>query len=331
MTSASTRWRGVGGWARPVLLVIALLVLSVGTGAGVVAQDGEKPTVRLGSKGFIEHLIITEMMALLLEDAGYEVEQTNLENTAIVHQALVNDEIDAYVEYTGTALTAVLEEPAQSDPQAVYDLVKQAYADQFQVRWLDPLGFNNTWAIAMRQDQAAELGVATISDLQPHAQDLQFGATQEFFGRPDGLDGLVDRYNLDFDDERGMDPGLVYEAVANDEIDVTAAFSTDGRIYAFNLLVLQDDLGFFPPYFAAPVVREEILSEDPQIAEVMNQVAGRIDPQTMADLNLQVDEEGQEPRDVARAFLDQVAQGGTPVATPGASPMASPAGTPATS
>jgi len=310
---------------RRVLLAVALLVLAIGPGFGVGAQDGEKPTVRLGSKGFTEHLIITEMMALLLEDAGYEVEQTNLENTAIVHQALVSDEIDAYVEYTGTALTAVLQQPAQSDPQAVYDYVRQAYADQFQVRWLDPLGFNNTWAIAMRQDQAAELGVTTISDLQPHAPELQFGATQEFFGRPDGLDGLVERYGLDFADERGMDPGLVYEAVANDEIDVTAAFSTDGRIYAFNLVVLQDDLGFFPPYFAAPVVREDILSEDPRIAEVMNQLAGRIDDQTMADLNLRVDEGGEEPRDVARAFLDQVAQDaiGTPAGSPAASPATS--------
>ena len=116
-----------------------------------------------------------------------------------------------------------------------------------------------------------------------------------------------------------MDPGLVYEAVANDEIDVTAAFSTDGRIYAFDLLVLEDDLGFFPPYFAAPVVREEILGEDPRIAEVMNQLAGRIDDRTMADLNLRVDEEGAEPRDVARAFLDQLPQrgaAGTPAATP---------------
>jgi glycine betaine/choline ABC-type transport system substrate-binding protein len=322
VTSASTRWRGVGGWARSVLLAIALLGLTVGTGAGVVAQDGETPTIRLGSKGFTEHLIITEMMALALEDAGYEVEQTNLENTAIVHQALVNDEIDAYVEYTGTALTAVLQEPAQSDPQAVYDFVKRAYAEEFQVRWLDPIGFNNTWAIAMRRDQAAELGITTISDLQEHDQDLQFGATQEFFGRPDGLDGLVDRYDLDFQDERGMDPGLVYEAVANDEIDVTAAFSTDGRIYAYDLQVLEDDLGFFPPYFAAPVVREEILEEDPRIAEVMNQLAGQIDDQTMADLNLRVDEGGEEPRDVARAFLDQLRQGGA-AGTPAASPATS--------
>lgn len=322
MTSASTWARGVGGRARPVLLAILTLGLVLGSVGGVIAQDGEKPTVRLGSKGFTEHLIITEMMALLLEDAGYEVEQINLENTAIVHQALVNDEIDAYVEYTGTALTAVLQQPAQSDPQAVYDLVKEAYADQFQVRWLDPLGFNNTWALAMRQEQAAELGISTISDLRPHAPELQFGATQEFFGRPDGLDGLVERYDLDFQDERGMDPGLVYEAVANDEIDVTAAFSTDGRIYSYDLVVLEDDLGFFPPYFAAPVVREEILAEDPRIAEVMNQLAGRIDDQTMADLNLQVDEGGQEPREVARAFIDRLAEGGTPAASPPATPAA---------
>lgn len=312
--------------AGTLLTVVAGLSLTLGA-SPVSAQDSEKPQVTLGSKGFTEHLIITEMAAQLLQDAGYEVEQINLENTAIVHQALISGEVDAYIEYTGTALTAVLDEPVQSDPQAVYDTVKQAYAEEFQVRWLDPLGFNNTWALAMRQDQAAELGVTKISDLKGKAQDLQFGATQEFFGRPDGLPGLLDRYELDFEDERGMDPGIVYQAVAEDEIDVTAAFSTDGRIYSQGLVVLEDDLGFFPPYFAAPVVREDLLEEDPRIAEVLNQLAGQIDDQTMADLNLRVDEGGQEPRDVARAFLDQMAQRGA-AASPTGSPVGSPAASP---
>jgi len=329
VTNTSTGSRATGGWARPVLLVTALVGALVGTVSGGMAQDGDKPSVRLGSKGFTEHLIITEMMALLLEDEGYEVEQTNLENTAIVHQALVSDEVDAYVEYTGTALTAVLQQPAQSDPQAVYELVKQAYAEQFQVRWLDPLGFNNTWALMMTRERATELGITKVSDLIGKAEDLTFGATQEFFGRPDGLEGIQAAYGFDFAEERGMDPAIAYQAVDEGEVDIIAGFSTEGQIPALDLLVLEDDRGFFPPYFAAPVVREDLLAEDPAIAEIMNRLAGRINDQVMANLNLQVDQGGQEPRDVARAFLDQVAQGVFPAATPMGSPVASPAASPA--
>jgi glycine betaine/choline ABC-type transport system substrate-binding protein len=301
------------------LSLVAVLGLLLGTVTGIAAQD-DKPSVTVGSKQFTEQLILGELLAQLLEDAGYPVErQIGLAGTDIVHQALVNDEVDTYVEYTGTGLLAILNMSlpagtptagAAATPvagaDAVYDIVKDEYAKQFNVAWLDPLGFNNTYTLALTQERAAELGVETISDLIAVSGDLTFGATQEFLTRPDGLPGLMETYQgLQFADAQGFDPGLVYQAVDSGDVDVISAFATDGRIPALGLVTLEDDLGFFPPYYAAPLVRQELLDEDPAVADVLNSLAGSLDDQTMADLNAQVDVEGEEPEDVARAFLEE--------------------------
>jgi glycine betaine/choline ABC-type transport system substrate-binding protein len=301
------------------LSLVAVLGLLLGTVTGIAAQDN-KPTVTVGSKQFTEQLILGELLAQLLEDAGYPVErQIGLAGTDIVHQALVNDEVDTYVEYTGTGLLAILNMSlpagtptagAAATPvagaDAVYDIVKDEYAKQFNVAWLDPLGFNNTYTLALTQERAAELGVETISDLIAVSGDLTFGATQEFLTRPDGLPGLMETYQgLQFADAQGFDPGLVYQAVDSGDVDVISAFATDGRIPALGLVTLEDDLGFFPPYYAAPLVRQELLDEDPAVADVLNSLAGSLDDQTMADLNAEVDVEGEEPEDVARAFLEE--------------------------
>jgi glycine betaine/choline ABC-type transport system substrate-binding protein len=286
-----------------------------------VAAAQDKPTVKIGSKDFTEQVLINEMLAQLLEDAGYPVErQLNLGGTAIVHQALVNGDIDTYIEYTGTGLLAILNltladaatptTGAAATPMAgvdpVYDTVKREYKDQFNLVWLDPLGFNNTYTLAMTQEQAQELGVTKISELIGKANDLKFGGTQEFLTRPDGLPGLTARYEgLEFGDEQGLDPGLLYQAVDSGDVDVISAFATDGRIPALGLVTLEDDLGFFPPYFAAPVVRQDLLDKDAAVADVLNKLAGKIDDETMAGLNSQIDTEGKEPEDVARAFLQE--------------------------
>ena len=299
------------------LLVAAGLMLAMV--AGISAQD-DKPTVSVGSKQFTEQLILGELLALLLEDAGYEVERNlGLAGTNVVHEALVNGEVDTYVEYTGTGLVNILglEVPAGTPTadaaatpaagvDAAYEIVSREYPNEFGAVWLDPLGFANTYVLAMTEEQASELGVETISDLIPVAGELTFGGTQEFLEREDGLPGLVETYQgLEFEDEQGFDPGLVYQAVDSGDVDVISAFSTDGRIGVLGLRTLEDDLGFYPPYFAAPVVRQELLDEDPAIAEVLNQLAGRLDEQTMGSLNLRVDEEDEEPEDVARDFLEE--------------------------
>jgi glycine betaine/choline ABC-type transport system substrate-binding protein len=292
--------------------------LMLGTITGIAAQDTQ-PTVAVGSKQFTEQLILGELLALLLEDAGYPVErQIGLAGTDVVHQALINDEVDTYVEYTGTGLLAILgmdlpsATPAAgvatpvAGVDAVYDIVKREYAEQLNIAWLDPLGFNNTYTLALTEERAAELGVETISDLIAVSGDLTFGATQEFLTRPDGLPGLMETYQgLEFADAQGFDPGLVYQAVDSGDVDVISAFATDGRIPALGLVTLEDDLGFFPPYYAAPVVRQELLDEDPAVGDVLNSMAGLLDDETMAGLNAQVDVDGEEPEDVARTFLEE--------------------------
>jgi glycine betaine/choline ABC-type transport system substrate-binding protein len=300
-------------------LVIAGGVLSRMGVRVAAAQD--KPTVKIGSKDFTEQVLINEMLAQLLENAGYPVErQLNLGGSAIVHQALVNGDIDTYIEYTGTGLLAILNltladaatptAGAAATPMAgvdpVYETVKREYKDQFNLVWLDPLGFNNTYTLALTQEKAQELGVTKISDLVGKANDLTFGGTQEFLTRPDGLPGLTAAYEgLEFGDAKGFDPGLVYQAVDSGDVDVISAFATDGRIPSLGLVTLEDDLGFFPPYFAAPVVRQDLLDQDAAVADVLNMLAGKIDNQTMAGLNSQIDVEGKEPEDVARAFLQE--------------------------
>jgi glycine betaine/choline ABC-type transport system substrate-binding protein len=280
------------------------------------AQDGNKPTVTVGSKDFTESVVLGEIVAHLLEGNGYQVKrELNLGGSVVVHEALVAGEVDVYVEYTGTGLLAILgmelpstdntatpESTGGVDP--VYEIVAREYAEQFGLDWLQPWGFNNTYALAMRGDHAAELGVTTISDLTEIAGDLTFGATQEFLVRQDGLPGLEAAYDgLDFGDSLGLDPGLMYAALTDGQVDVISAFATDGRVAAFDLTLLEDDLGFFPPYFAAPVVRQDLLGESPEVADILNQLAGQIDDATMAGLNLEVDEGGREATDVAHDFL----------------------------
>jgi osmoprotectant transport system substrate-binding protein len=290
-------------------------LLQLGLGAGTAVTLGgagalfgaAKPQVAVGSKNFTEQLICGQLVAALLEDAGYPVvRKLRLGGTAICHEALLSGNIDTYVEYTGTALTAILKMPTQADPASVYETVSRAYRSRFKVTWLKPWGFNDTYAIGMRKDTAARLGVKSISDLRGKAESLTLGATQEFIVRPDGLPGLEKAYGIHFKAARGLDFGLMYEAVAKGDVDAISSLSTDGRNITLDLALLQDDRHFFPPYYAAPVVRDATLNQAPQIADVLNRLAGKIDDRMMANLNLLVDQNKRDPADVARTFLKQV-------------------------
>lgn len=300
-------------------LVVALGLMVTSIVAPAAAQD-EAPTITVGSKDFTESIILAEIVALMLEDNGFTVErQLNLGGTAVAHEALVNGEIDIYVEYTGTGLLAILGQelpesgdsadasasPVAEGQDAIYDIVKQGYDEEFGLTWLEPWGFNNTYALAVTQETADEFGLETISDLQGVAGDMTFGATQEFLVRPDGLPGLEETYGFEFGNDQGLDPGLVYSAVDNGDVDVISAFATDGRIPALGLVLLEDDLSYFPPYHAAPVVSGELLEQNPEVADILNQLSGQIDDATMAELNFQVDEGGEQEIDAARAFLEE--------------------------
>ncbi|HYL79642.1 MAG TPA: glycine betaine ABC transporter substrate-binding protein, partial [Candidatus Acidoferrum sp.] len=281
------------------------LVLVLASFLMASSASAQTPSVTVGSKAFSEQLLVGSMLVLLLEAAGYKVNnKIGLGGTALVHQALVSGDADVYIEYTGTGLITILKEPLQEDPAKVYDTVQKLYKERFKLSWLKPWGFNNTYALVLRKEDADRLHATKISDLAASAGSMVFGATQEFVVRPDGLPGLAKHYaGLTFKESKSMAPDLIYDALKNKQVDVISGFATEGRIPANNFVVLEDDKHYFPPYFAAPVVRDELLAKAPQVAEVLNRPAGKIDDGTMARLNFEVAGKKRSPEDVAREFL----------------------------
>lgn len=280
------------------LVLVAAVVL-----AGCAS---EKPAaISVASKGFAEQFILGEMYALLLEDAGFTVDRKGaLGGTPVLHESLLNDELDMYPEYTGTGLLTVLQMDVMTDPGAVYDVVSDAYLDQFQLVWLDPAPMNNTQALAMTEERAAGLGIVTFSDLALQASDLVLAGPPEFAEREDGLPGLQAAYGgFEFNDYLAVDFGLRYPTLLSGDADVVVAFGTDGEIFANGLRVLVDDKGLYPPYQVAPVIRQSVLDENPGIADVLNQLAPFLDDAIMQELNNLVTGEGVEPEVVAHDFL----------------------------
>jgi len=269
---------------------------------------GDGGPVVIGSKNFTEQLILGEMYAQLLESAGIEVERSlNLGGTIVAHEALVAGEIDIYPEYTGTGLLTILEMETMSDPDEVFDVVAEAYAEQFSLVWLDQTPMNNTQALAVKREFSEENDLTTISQMVEMAGELRLAAVPDFPERPDGLLGLQEVYgDFDFDEIIILDPGLKYQALLNDDAEVVVAFGTDGQIAGYDLVVLDDDQGLWPPYHVAPVIRQETLDAYPQIADLLNELAPLLTSEVMADLNWRVDgDDAMEPEDVAREFLTE--------------------------
>jgi len=269
-------------------------------------SDGPRPIV-VGSKNFTEQVILGELVAQLLEAHDVPVDRRlNLGGSFICHQALVAGSLDIYVEYTGTALTAILREPFDYDAQRVYERVRDVYRDDLNLEWSAPLGFNNTFAIMMTRARAAELGATKISDLAKHQTTIRPGAGHEFLEREDGLRGLTEAYELEFSiAPRGMELGLIYQALVEGQVDFVAGNSTDGLIGKFNLVVLEDDRHFFPPYDAAAVYRPDAVERYPALGDVLEILGGGLDEPTMRRLNRLVDEERRAVRDVVSEFLKE--------------------------
>lgn len=287
-------------WFNRTCLGVAAAVAVAACGGG-----GGADVISVGSKDFTEQLILGEMYALVLEDSGFTVQRKlNLGGTPVAQAAIESGEIDLYPEYTGTGLLTVLRLPPSSDQQTVFDTVNQEYQSRFGLVWLDPAPMNNTQALAMTGDRAAALGIRTISDFAAQASDLVLIGPPEFEIREDGLPGLQAAYG-DFvlRDYKAVDAGLRYRGLLDGEADVAVAFGTDGEISAFNLVVLEDDQGLFPPYQVAPVVRQDTLAENPGIADALNQLAPLLDDDTMRQLNYEVSGNQREPAEVAREFL----------------------------
>ncbi len=268
------------------------------------ACDSERPVV-VGSKNFTEQVILGEMLAQLLEARGVPVDRRlNLGGTFICHQAIVAGDLDLYVEYTGTALTAILKEEASRDAEATYRRVREVYEKDFGLAWSEPLGFDNTFAIVMKPETAERLSIRTISDLKPHQTELRLGVGHEFFEREDGLRGLVEAYDLKLEmPPQGIELGLIYQALTEGEVDFVAGNATDGLIAKFGLTVLEDDRSYFPPYDAAAVYRPSTAERVPALAEVLRLLEGSLDETVMRNLNRRVDDEGRAAAEVVASFI----------------------------
>jgi osmoprotectant transport system substrate-binding protein len=263
----------------------------------------------IGAKNFTEQVVLGELLAQEIEaKSNLKVERRfYLAGSYICQQALVSGRIDAYVEYTGTALTAILKQPAPTgtarDPQQVLDTVRTLYAARYNVVVAPPLGFENTFAMVIRGDDARNLHLSTLSQAAHYAPQWRLGVGYEFEQRPDGLPGLSAAYNLRFAaPPRTMDLGLLYRALNAHQVDIIAANSTDGPIQAFGLTALEDDKHYFPPYQAVPLVRAEALQRWPQIQLALNALAGKITADDMRALNEAVDGQHRDPAEVVKEF-----------------------------
>lgn len=289
------------GVKRTIAVGLACVML-----AGVTACSPPRPDHPIiGAKNFTEQVVLGELLAQEIEaKSGLKVERRfYLAGSYICNQALVSGRIDGYVEYTGTALTAILKQPLDRDSQRVLDTVRRLYQQRDQVTVGPPLGFENTFAMVVRGDEARRLHLSTLSEAAMYTPGWKLGVGYEFEQRPDGLPGLSAAYGLKFDGPpRTMDLGLLYRALEAHQVDMIAANSTDGPIEALGLTVLQDDRHYFPPYQAVPLVRDEALRRWPQIGLAMDALAGKVTAEEMQSMNEAVDGEHRDPADVVREF-----------------------------
>ncbi|OMF79279.1 ABC transporter substrate-binding protein [Paenibacillus glucanolyticus] len=286
------------------VLIGAAMLVSACSGSG---GSSGKPVVKVGSKNFTESLILGEMYAVALEQKGYKVDRKlNLGGTLVAHEALKSGEIDFYPEYTGTGLINVLELPPKSDAQVVYDEVSQGYKDKFNLIWLEPTDANDSQGLVTTKKIAEQYNLYKISDLPKLAPELNLAAVPEFEEREDGLKGLNAFYGqMDFKSIKLFDYGIKYRVILDGEADVTVGFTTDGDLTNPDLVLLEDDQKFWPPYYVAPVIRGELNEQDPEIAKILNEVSSKLDNETVQKLNAQVDIDKKEYADVAKAFLEE--------------------------
>ena len=262
----------------------------------------------VGSKNFTEQLILGELFAQLLEQSCRTTVDRRfyLAGTYICQQAILAGRIDVYPEYTGTALAAVLKQTASGDAAQVYETVKREYLQKFNLDVMPPLGFNNSFALVMRGDDARRLGLTKLSQLAQQAPQMRLGVGYEFLERKDGYQGLIRTYDLKFaEPPRVMDLGLLYRALQNRSVDIVAGSNTDGLIEALKLAVLEDDRHYFPPYDAVPIVRPELFQRFPAARAAFERLAGRISANEMRRMNYAVDGEKRDAAAIAREFLQQ--------------------------
>lgn len=293
------------------VIIAAVMTLSLaacgGSGSSGSSPDGDKSVV-IGSKDFTENEIVAELYTLALEDAGFTVERKMNIAGSVVHTSITNGEIDLYPEYTGTGLISILKKEALTDQDEVYETVKQGYADEFNITWLDYAEANDGQGLFISKKASDEYGITNITELQANADKLRFASQGEFDERDDGIPGLTKLYGpFNWKSSKIYDNGLKFEVVENDEADVSPAYTTEGRLTESDKFVLlDDDKHMWPPYNIAPIVRTEVLDKYPEIADVLNKVSATLDTETITGLNAKVDIDGEEYEDVAAEYYESI-------------------------
>ena len=313
---SGARGAAAGAWLAWVALAqpLAAQTLEGATARAAGEQSGvEREPVVVASKPFAESYVLAEAFAQLLERHGHRADRRfGFGSTELVFQALVQGEVHVYPEYTGTGLAAILGETPQGGPDAVFRRVSDEFEARWGLRWLPPLGFENTYAVAMRRSAADSLGIGTLSGLARVAPTLAGGFSPDFAGRADGLPGLADAYRMRFRETRALLQAVKYQALASGEVDVIDAYSTDGAVARYDLAVLADDRGFFPPYHAAPLVGSVFYAQRPEAVLALSALAGRIGPELMRRANERVELDGAPVAEAARRLLAEagLASGG---------------------
>jgi len=291
-----------------VTLILGVLILFA-----FMQQSPENEKITVSSKEFTEQLILGNIMKVLLEENGFTVDDNlGLSGTMLNHMALVNGEIDVYMEYSGTAYVVILnKEDIIRDPDEIYNIVKQEYKEKWNLIWLNRAEFDNTYTLMMKEEKADKLGIATISDLAAYVneypEELRFATNAEFFARPDGFTALEEHYDFNFPQEnvKKMGTGITYLALEESEVDVAMGFATDGRIQKFGFVILEDNKQFFPIYNPAPVISEDVIEKYPELLELLNQIGPRLSTTEMIEMNYKVDVLGKKTENVAREWLEE--------------------------
>ncbi|KLU72240.1 MAG: hypothetical protein RHS_1867 [Robinsoniella sp. RHS] len=291
---------------KKALAIFIAASLMVGI-AGCGNSKSEEKSIKVGSKDLTENLIVAEVYALALEDAGFSVERVMDIAGSVVHTSIMNGEIDLYPEYTGTGLISILKMDPMTDAQQVYDTVKEEYEKQYKLIWLDYSQANDGQGLVIRTDIAEKYGIKTISDLQKIASELRFASQGEFDQREDGMLGLEKLYGpFDWKSSKVYDGGLKYSVLENDEADAAPAYTTEGQLVKDEFTLLEDDKKLWPPYNLAPVVRETVLNTYPEIADILNKISATLDTKTVTKLNAEADVEKREYEEVAKEYYDSI-------------------------
>ena len=290
------------------LITGGILALSLIALVACGNSSSKTDTIKVGSKDFTESLIVSEIYANALEDNGYTVERVQNIASSVIPQSIETGEVDIYPEYTGTALLSIFNLTLETDPDKVYDTIKKAYEDGGVLTVLDYAQANDSAGIAVKTSVAKEYNIYTISDLQKNADKIRFASQGEFDEREDGIVGLEKVYGpFNFASSTVYDNSLKYQVLENDEADATPAYTTEGQLVNTDkFTVLEDDKHFWPPYNLVPVVRQDVLDANPEIADIINKVDATLDTQTVIKLNAKVDIDGEDYAQVAKDYYDSI-------------------------